>query len=112
MIYRIKSTEMAEAILRASAASEWVTGYMVFDLDESITRWKDIPIVYRRCDHGGCKNPSEYIGWNRNGTNFDRTPTYCRHCGFHMETLAEAALVIQGCRVIDTSWRTVEASVV
>lgn len=98
MIIEITSAEQAENALRTHAGK---TDLLVFDLSPGLLL-RDIPCVIRKCNRG---DGGEYIGWNIWGKGFDKKSTFCPECGFAMETIAEASVVIQGNVVLQLSWR-------
>jgi hypothetical protein len=99
MLHEIKSAEQAESILRGLIGSHESNEPTVFDLDASLD-FRNIPLVIRKCC--SCGNPGEYIGWNISGEGFYKPAIYCCNCGFAMNTLASADIVMQGDKVIYT----------
>lgn len=105
MIYQIKTAEQAVAILRAVADTSKPIGAFVFDLDQSLNPYT-VPSTFRRCSQ--CSSPGEYLGWNIWGEEFSTPSTYCPSCGYCMDELAGASLVVQGDRVFNASYRPID----
>lgn len=104
MIYEIKSKEQAEKILRETAEANPIHSFIIFDISEDVEP-KSIPLVLRVCKL--CEKPSEYLGWNIWGEDFDKKSTYCEKCGYFMNTIAQVDIAIQGRHVINTDWRRI-----
>jgi hypothetical protein len=97
MVFKIKSPEQADLILRFLAEQKIAGQTVVFDLSKEISNWHDIPMVLKTCHH--CFK-REYIGWNINGFGMDRNSVYCSICGNAMQIEACVTIAIQDNKVL------------
>lgn len=101
MIYKIRTVEEAEAILRL-LATNLQNGDVIFDISSKIDP-HTVPLCIRRCRT--CQQPSEYIGPNMWGAELEKRAVYCQACGYAMAHLVSVDLAVCGSKVVNSSYR-------
>lgn len=101
MIIQIKSEEQAEKILKSLNPELLIVNNLIFDIDESIKIWQEIPLCFRKCKD--CK--TEYIGFDTIGIINPPISVYCPKCGCGYDYDITVDLAIQGKKVLYTKWR-------